>query len=79
MFDIVYLNLYIRGEIKVDAEKKSKIWEYVGWGAIVIVGAFTTFMLLMLIFGDPKTKDKAGEVTTDGQEVQYAGKDLKKE
>ncbi|MGE7899737.1 hypothetical protein ACQKOI_14095 [Bacillus paramycoides] len=34
---------YIRGEIKVEAETKSKIWEYVGWGAIVIVGAIATF------------------------------------
>lgn len=79
MFDIIYLNLYIRGEIKVDAEKKSKIWEYVGWGAIVVVGTFTTFMLMMLIFGDPKTKYKAEEVTKDEQEVQDAKKDLKKE
>ncbi|WP_459501726.1 hypothetical protein [Bacillus sp. C1] len=61
----------------MDAEKKSKVWEYIGWCAIVVVGAFTTFMLMMLIFGDPKTKYKAEEVTTDRQEVQNAEKDLK--
>ncbi|WP_265621447.1 hypothetical protein [Bacillus paramycoides] len=60
---------YIRGVIKVEAETKSKIWEYVGWGAIVIVGAIATFGVMMLIFGDPKTKYKSQEVTTERQEI----------
>ncbi|HDR4483499.1 TPA: DUF4352 domain-containing protein [Bacillus cereus] len=63
----------------MEAETKSKIWEYVGWGAIVIVGAFVTFGILMLVLGDPKTKHKAQEVTTEGQEVKDAEKETKKE
>lgn len=63
----------------MEAETKSEVWEYVGWGAIVIIGAFVTFGILMLVLGDPKTKYKAQEVTTEGQEVTDAEKDTKKE
>ncbi|WP_088312974.1 DUF4352 domain-containing protein [Bacillus cereus] len=63
----------------MEAETKSKIWEYVGWGAIVVVGAFVTFGILMLVLGDPKTKHNVQEVTTEGQEVKDAEKETKKE
>ncbi|KFM98528.1 DUF4352 domain-containing protein [Bacillus clarus] len=63
----------------MDTETKSKVWEYFGWGAIVIVGAIVTFLVMILIFGDPKTKYTIQEVTTEGQEVKDAEKDVKKE
>ncbi|PEY30760.1 DUF4352 domain-containing protein [Bacillus cereus] len=63
----------------METETKSKVWEYVGWGAVVVVGAFTTFMIMMLVFGDPKTKYKSQEVTTEGNVVKDAEEDLKKE
>ncbi|MEM5647792.1 hypothetical protein AAHH72_29430 [Bacillus cereus] len=63
----------------MEAETKSKIWEYVGWGSIVVVGAFVTFGILMLVLGDPKTKHNVQEVTTEGQEVKDAEKETKKE
>lgn len=45
-------------------EKTSNVWEYVGWGAVVILGAFLTFMLCMLLFGDPKTKHSSSNDIT---------------
>jgi hypothetical protein len=63
----------------VEVEKKSRIWEYIGWGSFILVGSFLFFCALILVFGDPKTKYQAQEVTTQGQEVKDAEKDSKKE
>lgn len=42
-------------EEKVE-EKTSNVWEYVWWGAVIVLGAIFTFMLCMFFFGDPRTK-----------------------
>ena len=63
----------------MEVEKKSKVWEYVGWGSFILFGSFLFFCALILVFGDPKTKHQAQEVTAQGQEVKDAEKDIKKE
>ncbi|PGR79494.1 DUF4352 domain-containing protein [Bacillus thuringiensis] len=63
----------------MEVEKKSKVWEYIGWGSFILVGSFLFFCALILVFGDPKTKHQAQEVTTEGQKVKDAEKDTKKE
>lgn len=63
----------------MEVEKKSKVWEYIGWGSFILVGSFLFFCALILVFGDPKTKYQAQEVTAQGQEVKDAETDLKKE
>ncbi|KXO00843.1 DUF4352 domain-containing protein [Bacillus tropicus] len=63
----------------MEVEKKSKVWEYIGWGSFILVGSFLFFCALILVFGDPKTKYQAQEVTALGHEVKDAEKDSKKE
>ncbi|MED1077527.1 hypothetical protein [Bacillus paranthracis] len=52
----------------MEVEKKSKVWEYIGWGSFILVGSFLFFCALILVFGDPKTKYQAQEVTAQGHE-----------
>lgn len=63
----------------MEVEKKSKFWEYMGWGSFILFGSFLFFCALILVFGDPKTKHQVQEVTAQGHEVKDAEKDSKKE
>ncbi|PFC89763.1 DUF4352 domain-containing protein, partial [Bacillus cereus] len=33
----------------MEVEKKSKVWEYIGWGSFILVGSFLFFCALILV------------------------------